>query len=136
VTLEKEVFIDSSAIFVMGDRSSEEGEAVEEFLLTRRTPLVTTNFILAETLSLVTKRIGKTKGIEVGEKVISSGIIRLIYLEEALQREAWQFYKKYRDKDFDFIDATSFVYCKQQGIREVLTLDHHFTQMGFTIFPK
>lgn len=136
MTFEKEVFIDSSAIFVMGDRSSEEGEEIEKFLLARRTPLVTTNFILAETLSLVTKRIGKAKGIEVGEKVLASGIIRLVYLEESLQREAWEFYKKYRDKDFDFIDATSFVYCQQRGIKEVMTLDHHFTQMGFTIFPK
>ena len=130
-----EIFIDSSAFFVLGDRSSEKGKAVEALIFERETPLVTTNLVLAETLSLVTKRIGKVKGIEVGEKILHSGITRLVYLDAELQDEAWRLYKKYKDKDFDFIDATSLVFCQKHGIREVITLDHHFVQMGFKIIP-
>lgn len=129
-------FIDSSAFFVWGDQSSEEGAEIERLIVRNHPPLVTTNFILAELLSLVTKRIGKKKGLELGEKIISSSVVQLVYLDEKTQVEAWQLYKKYKDKDFDFIDATSFIFCRKQGIREVLTLDRHFSQMGFKVYPS
>lgn len=130
-----ETFIDSSALFVWGDRTSEEGREIESFLRAERPRLVTTNFVLAETLSLITKRIGKARGLEVGEILFSSKIVRLVFLEESLQREAWQMYKKYKDKDFDLIDATSFVFCQKYGIKETVTLDRHFSQMGFKVRP-
>ena len=101
----------------------------------RNVGFITTNFVFAETLSLVTKRIGKDKGIEMGEKILQSGVVGLAYLDEEIQKEAWKFYKKYKDKDFDFIDATSFVFCQKRGIKEAFTLDRHFAQMGFKIFP-
>lgn len=130
-----EIFIDSSAFFVLGDRASENGREIEIALLKNRGPFLTTNFILAETVSLITKRIGKGKGIEVGEKILQSGLVGLTFLDEETQKEAWKLYKKYKDKDFDFIDATSFVFCQKRGIKEALTLDRHFAQMGFKISP-
>ena len=130
-----EIFIDSSAFFILGDQDSEEGQEVKSFIYDRKLHLVTTNFILGETLSLVTKRIGKAKGIEVGEIILKSGIVRVVYLDELLQEDAWKLYKRYKDKDFDFIDATSFVFCQRHGIREAVTLDRHFLQMGFKIYP-
>lgn len=130
-----EIFVDSSAFFALADQASEKGKLVQAIIVERRVPLVTTNFILAETLSLVTKRMGKFKGIEVGEKILESGIISLVYLDQPTQEEAWRTYRKYKDKDFDFIDATSFVFCQKHGIKEAVTLDHHFSQMGFRIHP-
>ena len=92
--------------------------------------------VFAETISLLTKRVGKHKGIEMGERILESDIIRLVYLDEGIQRDAWQLCKKYKDKDFDFIDAASFVFCQKQGIKEALTLDRHFSQMGFKVYPE
>ncbi len=40
-----------------------------------------------------------------------------------------------RDKDFDLIDASSFVICKKRAIQCVATLDSHFKQMGFITVP-
>ncbi|MBI2981642.1 MAG: type II toxin-antitoxin system VapC family toxin [Deltaproteobacteria bacterium] len=131
----KEIFVDSSALFVWWDHVSERGKQVSSLILQGQFPLVTTSLVFAETISLVTKRLGKFKGIDAGETILTSSVMRLVYLDDSLQREAWQFYKKYKDKDFDFIDATSFVFCKKRGIKEVLTLDHHFSQMGFKIHP-
>lgn len=130
-----EIFIDSSAFFALGDHASEKGPLIESLIREKQILLVTTNFVFAETISLVTKRIGKSKGVEIGDKLLDSGFVRLAYLDLEIQKEAWKIYKKYRDKDFDFVDAASFIFCQKQGIKEVITLDHHFSQMGFKVFP-
>lgn len=130
-----EIFLDSSAIYALTDKDDEAGPSVESFLKERRTPPVMTNLIFAESMSLITKRLGKRAGERTGEILLSSQFVRLVYLDEKIHRDAWTFYKKYRDKDFDFIDATSFVFCQKRGIKEALTLDRHFSQMGFKIYP-
>lgn len=130
-----EYFIDSSALFAWADRSSDEGQAVEALICEGRVGLVTTNIVFAETISFITKRAGKSKGILFGEQCLSSNILHLAYIDAKMQQEGWALYKKYRDKDFDLVDATSFVYCRSHGIRRVLTLDRHFAQMGFQVLP-
>ncbi len=128
-----EYFFDSSALFAWGDPTGSAGKKIEAFLLERQPSAVTTNLVFAEVISLATKRVGKFKGLTLGEKILSSHFIQLIHIDEPLQKEAWQLYKKYKDKDFDLIDASSFVICKKRGIKEIFTLDHHFSQMGFKI---
>ena len=38
---------------------------------------------------------------------------------------------RYDDQDFSFADAVSFAVMTERGIREALTLDHHFVVAGF-----
>ncbi|EKD42485.1 MAG: nucleic acid-binding protein contains PIN protein [uncultured bacterium] len=128
-------FIDSSALFAWMDASSREGKKIESLLGPMDHSLITTNLVFAETISLITKRVSKLAGVQAGQSIFASKLVHLSYLDLKTQQEAWKMYVKYKDKDFDFIDATSFVFCQQNKIKEVLTLDHHFTQMGFKILP-
>ena len=129
------IFLDSSAIYALADRDDRDGPLVDAFLKENRISLATTNLVFAEAISLTTKRLGKRVGEKTGDLLQDSRFIELVYLDEKTQREAWQLYKKYKDKDFDLIDATSFVFCQKRGIHEALTLGRHFAQMGFKIFP-
>lgn len=133
--MESAFFLDSSAIFVLTDRDDEYGPLVEDFLRGHKSPLVTTDFIFAESISLMTKRLGKKVAEQAGDHLLDSRFVEMIFLDEKTQQEAWALFKKYKDKDFDFIDATSFVVCRQRGIKEVITLDRHFAQMGFKVHP-
>lgn len=133
--MKKTVFFDTSAIYSFGNKNDEKGLRIKDFLKEQPVLLITTNFILAESLSLITKRHGKQMGTQIGELLHKSSFVDLYYLDKALQEKAWDLYKKYKDKNFDFIDSTSFIFCKEQGINEALTLDRHFSQMGFKIFP-
>lgn len=133
--MKRTLFLDTSAIYSFTDKNDERGPLIENFLREHHVVLITTNFILAESLSLITKRQGKQMGIRIGELLHKSSFVNLYYLDKPAQEEAWIYYKKYKDKDFDFIDSTSFIFCKEQGINEALTLDRHFSQMGFKTFP-
>ena len=133
--MNEEFFIDSSIFFVWADKDSRRGEDVESIFIENKQRFITTDIVIAETISLLTKRIGKHKGLEVGGMIMSSSVIFRATIDDDVFKEAWQLYKKYKDKDFDLIDATSFVICHKRKIKKILTLDKHFSQMGFQIFP-
>lgn len=128
-------FIDSSGFFALADRDCPVGDAIQDFLRQGNHVFVTTNLVIAETVSLITKRIAKNAAIRLGDGILASHLIECRYVDDGLQDAAWQMFRKYKDKDFDLIDAVSFVVCHQQGIKQALTLDHHFSQMGFKILP-
>lgn len=131
-----EVFIDSSVLFLFAGPSSTQRKYIHDYLLQEHPPLITTNIVVAETLSLITKRINKHTGIQFLEIIEKSQILKIIYANETLTQTALRLYRKYTDKDFDLIDATSFVLCKERKIKQVLTLDKHFSQMGFEMLPS
>lgn len=128
-------FLDSSAIYAIANKTDAAGERINNILLQARPLLFTTNYIFAETLSLITKRQGKHAAIQTGKLLKDSKFVKIALLEKSILTKAWDLFVGYQDKDFDYIDATSFAYCHQQKIKNVLTLDHHFTQMGFQILP-
>ncbi len=105
-------------------------------MLREQPPLLTSNLVISETVSLITKRIGKHAGIQFATSLEDSRIIQIIYVDESLTRTALKLFRKYADKDFDLIDATSFVLCKERKIKQVLTLDKHFAQIGFETLPS
>jgi predicted nucleic acid-binding protein len=41
-----------------------------------------------------------------------------------------------RDQDWSFTDCTSLVLMRELRLKRVLTTDHHFTRMGFTVLPE
>ena len=43
--------------------------------------------------------------------------------------------ERYDDRDFSLADAVSFEVMAQRGVREALTLDHHFAAAGFVAVP-
>ena len=44
--------------------------------------------------------------------------------------------EKFDDQLFSFTDAVSFAVMSDRGIRDALTLDHHFSAAGFVVVPN
>jgi len=59
-----------------------------------------------------------------------------VYIERAIDDEAWGLLESRLDKQWSLVDASSFIVMKQSGMTEALTTDHHFTQAGFTRIPR
>ncbi len=83
----------------------------------------------------MTKRLGKQVGVVFAKGLQSSQQIDVVSAEPKHEKQALEMYEHYQDKDFDYIDAISFVLCKALSIKRVLTFDHHFIQMGFVCLP-
>jgi predicted nucleic acid-binding protein len=54
-----------------------------------------------------------------------------VHIDQAMHQSAWRLLKSYSDKEWSFVDTSSFVVMTQLAITEVLTTDHHFSQAGF-----
>lgn len=129
------VFVDTGAFYALANKGESHHNAVKRFIETASTQLVSTNFIFAETMSLITKRLGKDIAVSFGRGLKNSKRLNIFYLSEKYQEEAWDLFARYRDKDFDYIDATCFVFMEKMGIIKALSLDGHFKQMNFEMLP-
>ena len=59
-----------------------------------------------------------------------SPVVEVIWVDEALHREAVNLLEARMDKEWSLCDAVSFVLMRQRGLTEALTTDHHFEQAG------
>ena len=131
-----EIFFDSSAFFALVDPHDPSHSSCQYFLKNNKVPFVTTNFIFSETLSLLTKRLGKPLAIQTGTFIKQSGRVRLVSLSDEHQEQAWKMFQSFSDKEYDYIDCTCFIFMDSMNIRSAFSVDRHFTQYGFRAYPE
>ena len=96
---------------------------------------VTTDYIADETLTLIRLRLSHAAAEGWWRQVEGSSRLRWETVTPARAEKARGLFFRYHDKDFSFTDCTSFVVMRELRLREALTTDHHFAQMGFTLKP-
>lgn len=131
----KQVFVDTSAFYALADAKDPAHPRAARFLEENEAPLLTTNYVFAESLSLLTKRLGKAAAIRFGEGLRGSEVVRVFQLAADYEEAAWKEFLKLRDKEFDFIDSTCFVVMEMQGMDSAFSFDRHFAQRGFRMLP-
>ena len=132
-------FVDTSAFYALLDETDRHHLKAHlfraEVLTLPNTKLITSNFILAETLNLVKKRFGAKAAIGLGELLMESQVITLVRVTESLEKKAWEIFKKYEDKGFSFTDCTSFAVMEEEQIPLAFAFDRHFLQFGLEMVP-
>lgn len=131
----KLTFIDTGAFYALADRRDPAHARARKFFEGRRRVFLTSDFILAETMSLVTKRLGKRTAVKFGRGIRTSSTFRIEEPEPRVKELAWTLFTSHVDKDYDPIDCLSFAMMEAFGIREVFGFDRHFAQYGFTLLP-
>ncbi len=102
----------------------------------QRVTFVVTDYVVAESITLMMARLGHGKAVAFGEWLLHAPNVRLVRVDTVLWNEAWQLFKTYDDKDFSFTDCASFVVMRRHRLRDAFTFDRHFEQMGFRLWPK
>ena len=97
--------------------------------------LVTTDFVVDETLTLLRLRLGLTAAEAWWRQVDNSPRLRWERITVERFERARGLFFKYRDKAFSFTDCTSFVVMQELRLTRALTTDRHFRQMGFQVVP-
>jgi predicted nucleic acid-binding protein len=129
-----EFFVDTSAwyplIVARHPDHARLGSALRALIRNHRR-LVTTNLVVAETHTLLLRRVGRTTALTFLQTVGESPnvVVRSSRELEAAAERDWL--TRYDDQDFSFADAVSFAVMTERGIRDALTLDHHFVVAGF-----
>ena len=96
--------------------------------------IVTTDFVLDETFTLLFRRLSAPKATESLEflmAAVNAGSFVLAPISPARFLEAVKLRLKYKDKPgISFTDFSSMVVMRELRLKEILTEDHHFAQVG------
>ena len=132
------IFVDTSAWVAVGsvdDERHARAKAEWDRLITEQAQLVTSNYVISETITTVQGFAGHARAVELGEQLFNSQSLRRVRVDEALERTAWLLFKKYDDQEFSFIDCSSFAVMKAQGMKKAFAFDRDFRIAGFQLLP-
>lgn len=131
--------IDSSFFYRLIDRSEhrhEECRVLLGQLIQAGTRLFTTNFLVAETHSLV---LARTRRTDLGIRFLDlvQGSVHLMILAVTLPDEerANQIVRQHADKRFSLVDAMAFAVMERLHVDTALSFDHNFRQYRFMTLP-
>ena len=132
------LFVDSSAwIGLFGETDKYHRQASRAFTSLSTDPqrLVTSNYIIDETLTHILITYGRHNALRFGRWVLSAPFVDKIRIDEAIWHNAWEMFQRYDDKQWAFTDCTSFVLMRQHNLHRAFAFDRHFEQAGFQLWP-
>lgn len=93
---------------------------------------VTHSYVLAEFVALAgARRLPRRQAISFVAELGDNPLVEVVYVDEALHRDALTLLLRRPDKAWTLCDAVSFRLMERHGISEALTTDVHFEQAGF-----
>jgi hypothetical protein len=134
----KSTFVDTAGWVACADAADPahaRSAAARDAALEAGQTLVTTDFVVDETLTLIRMRLGLAAAEAWWHQVDRSPRLRWERIDSDRFEKARAVFFRYRDKDFSFTDCTSFVVMRELRLTQALTTDRHFRQMGFQMVP-
>jgi predicted nucleic acid-binding protein len=134
----KRLFVDTAGWMSMADKSDRrhlDFIQIRNEWLEQGGILVTTDYIIDETLTLIRIRLGVAAAEKWWEHVSGSPRLQVewIGVERAERALGWFF--RWGDQAFSFTDCTSFVVMRELSLKLALTGDRHFITAGFETLP-
>lgn len=130
----KRVFVDASAFVALNNETDAHAHVASRIAATlqeQQADLVTSNFVIAESLTIISQRTKRSQAVAFGLEV--EDVATVIRINLAQEKAAFKRFTEIRQKDVSFIDCTCFVLCEELGIDEVFTFDKDFAKQGFKL---
>jgi predicted nucleic acid-binding protein len=127
------VFLDTGAFLALADEDDRYHIAAKSAyteLLQSKTQLLTSNFVLSETYTLIRSRVGHRDATEFMRSLDQTGI-RVLHVGQSIEQTAKTIFARYDDKDFSFVDCTSFALIDHHRLDHAFAFDGHFRQYRF-----
>jgi predicted nucleic acid-binding protein len=127
------VFVDTSAWFARFVPRDPNRDRVQAWLLANREPLVTTDYCVDETLTLLAARGRLPRAMEAGRAFFHDNLAEVRFIAQDQFHRAWILFQQRAAASWSFTDCTSKIVIDDLQIRTALTLDDHFRQFGNVI---
>ncbi len=129
----EQVFVDTGAWFAaVVPWDANHAKAEEWFRQNEKPlkPLVTTDYVIDETLTLLRARGENQRTIALGTRFFGGGLAIVHFLTPEEIGAAWQVFQRFRDKEWSFTDCTSKIVIARLECSGALAFDEHFRQFG------
>lgn len=127
------VFLDTGAFLALADEDDDYHTAAKSIyteLLQSKAQLLTSNFVLSETYTLIRSKVSHQAAVEFMKRLDQTGI-KALRVSEAMEQTAKAIFVRYNDKDFSFVDCTSFALIDHHRLDYAFAFDAHFRQYRF-----
>lgn len=131
----RRVFVDSSAFFAQTDRSDRgfaSAKKLFEELAATAMPLVTSNLVVAESHSLMLRKLGRSVA---ATWLAGAEDLNIVVQDEEDDEAARGIIVRYADKAFSYTDAVSFAIMERLGLTTSFAFDDDFRQYGWDVIP-
>ncbi len=125
-------FVDTSFWFSLQDRlDRRHRQAAALAVAHSRHRLLTSNHVVGETWTLTRRRLGHAAAVGFLDRLGALPYLEVAFTDEALEAEAWAWLRRREERQYSFVDATSFATMRRRRIREALAFDGDFAAAGF-----
>lgn len=130
----KSVFIDTNyfcALYNPKDTLNQKSIIFSKLLKEKKYKAYVSNYIIIETLTIISQRVGKNIALTFWGK-INEQLIKIIYMDKRLQCQSFKIFKKIRSKNISFVDASIIALIKKHKIDYLLTFDKKLLSLAKT----
>jgi uncharacterized protein len=124
------VFVDTSAWFAYFFPLDHEHQRVKEYFASVAGQIVTTDYCVDETLTLLLSRGELRRAVGAGLAFFHGGLAQIHFLTPPQIHRAWILFQQRAAAGWSFTDCTSKIVIDDLDIRTAAALDDHFRQFG------
>jgi predicted nucleic acid-binding protein len=130
------IFIDTSAFYALLDRDDdnhEDAKGAWTKILNAENILVTGNYVLVETFTLLQNRLGVGAVRAFQEDIVP--IVNIEFVNPETHRSGTGALLASSKRNLSLVDCISFEIMRSLGIKTAFTFDAHFKEAGFQAIP-
>lgn len=130
------IFLDTSAIYALADRADPrhpEATALFQKLLERGETLLTHNYVLVESMTLLQHRLGTAAAVKLAR---SSSGFEIVWVDKLLHEEAAGRLARTGKRRVSLVDHVSFLVMRSRRVETTLAFDSDFRDEGFRLFSE
>jgi predicted nucleic acid-binding protein len=126
------IFVDTSFWVSLAIDADRHHVAASRLLAARPgEPLATSNGVRGETWTFVRRRFGHRAAVALIDRLEQTPRLHVLRVGDSEEDEAWAWLRRHDEREYSFVDATSFVLMRRLAIREAFAFDGDFTAAGF-----
>ena len=130
------IFVDTGAWFARFVPDDADHSAAREWFEQNTDPLLTTDYVIDELLTVLKIRGEFQRALEIGGSMLNGDVCDVEWVTQTDVNDAWQVFSTYRDKEWSFTDCVSRVVMERLRITTAVAFDEHFRQFGtVTVVP-
>ncbi len=127
------IFVDTGGWFASVVPSDPDHMAASRWLSQNSEPLLTTDYVVDETLTLLKVRGEAKRALRMGEEFFGESLTTIYYLTATDIQLAWETFQRFSDKEWSFTDCASKVVIDKLKLTHAFAFDRHFHQFGTAI---
>ncbi|MGQ0465830.1 MAG: type II toxin-antitoxin system VapC family toxin [Sporichthyaceae bacterium] len=126
------IFVDTSFWVALRQRNDDHhADAVALWPRYADAALLTTSQVRGETWTFLRRRSGHSAAVEFLDALERSARVRVHFVDEDLERKALRWLRTHDEREYSFVDATSFATMRATRTTEALAFDGDFAAAGF-----